>query len=366
MDSSNAGVFVRDLARILAGAGADVTVMTPHSVQHDPTEGFRVRSFRWPGRETSLAHVDPRRWRNRARFGILLLSGIVTSLWALWRRPAQHVIAMWAVPSGLIALPARRLLRIPYTVWALGSDIWRIDEYPMGRRLLRHVLAGASNLHADGLQLARQVAQIAGRPCSFLATSRHLPSAEAVTPVELEPSRVHAIAVARFHPHKGLDVLLDAVSLLEPEVRTRFRLHVFGGGPEEEALRHQHRRLELDDCVAFGGFIDRDRLAAWLRAVNVAVVPSRIESIPLILGDVAQARCPLIATDVGDMGELVRRFRAGLVVAPGSPGALADAIRRVVVGDIPFEAHGMARLADHLSIDRSARLILDEVGSHSR
>ena len=50
------------------------------------------------------------------------------------------------------------------------------------------------------------------------------------------------------------------------------------------------------------------------------------ESIPVILSDALQVDCNLIVTDVGDMGPLVRSYRAGIVVETLSPEAIKEAI----------------------------------------
>ena len=59
------------------------------------------------------------------------------------------------------------------------------------------------------------------------------------------------------------------------------------------------------------------RWPPFFNNVTVLILPSRIESIPVILSDALQLDCNLIVTDVGDMGPLVRSYRAGMVVDKG-------------------------------------------------
>lgn len=361
-DSANAGVFVRDFAWQLSEAGHHVVVVSPQSVTPSPGQPFTTVRFPWPGSEKSLTHIDPRKPWNLLKLAALLISGVVTTMRVARRERLEHVLAMWAVPSGLLALAVRWVLRTPYSVWALGSDIWKIRNYPLGTFLLRRVLRGATHLYADGLVLAQDVTDICGRPCEFLPSSRVMPEPGDVQPAQLEPGYTHVLCVARWHPHKGVDVLLDSIGHLAPEVRAKLRVHVYGGGPDEAKLRATVD-AGLSDTVTINGFIGRDSFMALLRAVTVLVVPSRIESIPLILTDAAQARCPVIATDVGDMGQLVRKYGLGTVVPSEDPPSMAAALTEATTAGVPFDPAGAELMVSELSLTRSVRRFLDNVGA---
>lgn len=359
-DSKNAGVFVRDVARQLARIGHDITVITPMHAQAQG-EPYAVSTFPWPGKETSLTHIKPRGVRNLLRLGLLLASGVVHTLLTLRRDRTQHVIAMWAVPSGLLALAGRRVLGIPYSVWVLGSDIWEIDTYPMGRYLVRRVLAGADRLYADGRQLSADVEAICGRPCTYLPASRALPEAIPVHRRDLDPSYRHLLAVARYHPHKGLDVLVDALGLLTPADFERLRVHIFGDGPQRAELEAQIADHGLTAWVSLGPSLNTSELAGWMSAATALIIPSRIESVPLIVLDAAQQSCPVIATNVGDLGTVVNDYGLGVVVPAEDPPAMAAAIAAVVANDIAYDSSGAARVIRDFSVDASCRTLLAQI-----
>ncbi len=317
-------------------------------------------SIPWPGSEPILTHLNMRQPSSLLRLGVMMTSGVLTTVRVLRRRRIEHTLAMWAVPSGVWALAGRKLLGIPYSVWALGSDIWRISDYPLGRTLLRHVLRNADRLYADGVGLAGDVAKIAGRPCAFLATSRRLPAPDPDRIPNLDPKRTHFLCVARFHEHKGVDVLIRAVALIPEELRPSMEFHVFGAGPGESRLRELVRVKGLSKIVQIREPIGPVELSGYLQSVRALIIPSRIESIPLILSDAAQAGCPVIATDVGDVGDLVRNHRMGESVAPSNPDALAEAICRSA--DRPREEPAGAKtLAEQLSLAASAQRFLEDV-----
>lgn len=351
-DSTNAGVFVRDFACQLADRGHHIVVISPQPVEGPADHRLEVMTFRWPGAATSLSHLNPRNPLTLLRLALLVLAGIVKCIRVARERRVDHVLAMWAVPSGLLALAVRSTTGIPYSVWALGSDIWKIGDYPFGPFLLRRVLRAATKLYADGFGLADDVTELSGRPCQFLATSRQMPELAQVKPPPRDRGLANLLCVARWHPHKGVDVLLDAVCELSADVRSKLKLRIFGGGPDAKLISAKVRE-GLSDVVSLGGFVGRTELMAELLRADALIVPSRIESIPLILTDAAQARCPVVVTDVGDMARLVATYGIGQAVAAEDPRALADAISRVVEGTAGYDPAGAARMVEDLSLSRS-------------
>lgn len=350
-DSQNAGVFVRQLAIMLTEAGHTVTVLTPQSVS-DQVAPFSVRTIPWIGEETSLSHIEPRGPKNLARLAILMLSGMWRGAQIVRSEQPDRVIALWAVPSGLIALAARLITRTQYDVWALGSDIWRIDDYPFGRRILRRVLRGASRRFADGYTLANEVAAISQRPCEFLASSRLLP--DVTLPIlSRDPGLVELFCVARFHEHKGVDLLVKAVALLDAEDLARVHLTIRGGGPDEGLIRSLVQELGLTDTVHVGGYVDATSLSRFVQSSDLAIIPSRVESIPLVLSDFAQCDIPMIVTDTGDLGHIAMKFDAARVVPANDPDAIADGIRDFLSGLACGTSEGRARLSKTLNLQTS-------------
>jgi glycosyltransferase involved in cell wall biosynthesis len=70
----------------------------------------------------------------------------------------------------------------------------------------------------------------------------------------------------------------------------------------KECLESMIAKYRLNDCFSLNGPINIYDLSKYLKAVDYIVIPSRIDSIPVILSDALQKKCPIIATKVGDMG----------------------------------------------------------------
>jgi glycosyltransferase involved in cell wall biosynthesis len=118
----------------------------------------------------------------------------------------------------------------------------------------------------------------------------------------------------------------------------------------EEMLRQRAAQADLQDAVTVYGYADPAMATAYLKACDVLVMPSRIESVPVLFSDALACGCPVISTTVGDLERLVRENEVGLLCPPEDPQAVADAMVEMVTGDRP--ARG--RYAD--AVQRATRL----------
>jgi glycosyltransferase involved in cell wall biosynthesis len=146
--------------------------------------------------------------------------------------------------------------------------------------------------------------------------------------------------VARLQPEKGVEVFLDAVASLS----SRFpRVHfcIVGDGPLRGDLTGRVRELSVVDRVRFLG--RRADARALLPSFTLLAVPSLSEGEPLIVLEAMGAGVPVVATQVGGIPRQIRHERDGLLVPPGDPMALGDAILRLLRD--PAEAGQLAHTA---------------------
>jgi glycosyltransferase involved in cell wall biosynthesis len=177
--------------------------------------------------------------------------------------------------------------------------------------------------------------------------------------------------VARLSAEKGHRVLLKAVRSLADR-GVDFRLRLVGDGPERPALEEEARRLALSDRVDFLG--SRSDVAELMTHFRLFVLPSLTEGLPLTVIEAMASGLPVVASDVGGIGEAVRDEVSGLLAPAGTPEALADAIgrlladpdrcsrmgsegRRIAVGqfDLSVMARGYAELYEKLLAGSGSR-----------
>ncbi|MFH1144626.1 MAG: glycosyltransferase [Candidatus Eisenbacteria bacterium] len=156
----------------------------------------------------------------------------------------------------------------------------------------------------------------------------NLPSGTAVRAEFGIPGAVPLIlCIARMVPVKNLDVLLAAMAL-SPLRETGAHLLLLGDGPVKGALMERARGEALEGRVHFAG--TRQDTRPFLAAADLACLPSRSEAQPIAILEAMAAGLPVVATRVGGIPEMVEDGKTGLLVAPGNPAELADALARAL------------------------------------
>jgi glycosyltransferase involved in cell wall biosynthesis len=352
-----AGLFVRDFALLAAGRGHRVRVVTQDRAGENQTDpSVEVIRFPWRGNQplSTLSLLKP---SDLLSIWSLFKNGSAALDRAAAQDPPDLIIAMWILPAGLLARRVRRRRRIPYRVWVLGSDIWTYGRNPLTRWIVRRVLRDAEKIYADGRQLAEDARRLSGVTCRFLPSSRNLP-AGAQRPPELDQKKKNYLFIGRFHRNKGVDLLLEAIGRLDAGQRSRSHFYLFGGGPQEEFVRGCIGKMDLHDSVSLMGYADCRRAAAFLEHCHFLIIPSRIESIPIILSDAASARCPVLVTNVGDMGSIVGEYNNGIVVSP-DPHSLKAGIQDTLDRDRQMFLEGSERVAREFSLESSLQRSLE-------
>jgi glycosyltransferase involved in cell wall biosynthesis len=171
----------------------------------------------------------------------------------------------------------------------------------------------------------------------------------------LDDVRPVAGTVANLSPKKDHAGLLTAIDQLRERMPDALLL-LIGSGPLEAELRARVSRDGLDDHVRFLG--SRDDVAALLPALDVFVLGSRFEGLPIALLEAMAAEIACVATAVGGVPEAITDGVEGSLVPSGDPAALARALEAVLRDSELRAAMGRAgrlRVSDDFSIDRAVR-----------
>lgn len=151
---------------------------------------------------------------------------------------------------------------------------------------------------------------------------------EATSPVETDRESDLLLFVGTLSTGKGLDLLLEAMRQMS---HGSSRLAVIGDGPQRSSLEALSSTLQLGDRVRFLGSLSAEQVDRWYARATCLVVPSRSpETFAMVGPEAMRFGTPVVATDVGGVGEWLRHEQTGLLVAPGQPVALAGALDRVL------------------------------------
>ncbi len=135
------------------------------------------------------------------------------------------------------------------------------------------------------------------------------------------------LTVANLRAEKGYDVLLDTTRLLADHGVAASVVSV-GAGPLDTELRAKHQELHLGERFLFLGA--RGDVSRLLVGADIFVLASHHEGMPVVLMEATSVGLPIVATAVGGIPQVITDGRNGLLVPPGRPTALAEALERLV------------------------------------
>lgn len=357
--SEAAGSFALDFSISLSRM-AEVSVICPSlKVSVEPGQP-EIRRFAVP--RLPLGSIDPISPSDWPLIVSVLTAGRIAVETAVVEFEPDHILALWSLPSGWWARRAARRSHIGYSTWSLGSDIWSLGRIPFVRSVLRSVLADSQQRFADGLQLCSDVEKICGKKCLFLPSSRNLGIQNPPVKRSAPPYRIAFLG--RWHPNKGIDILMEVLeSMTDLDWQMIEEVRVFGGGPLDSLVDSGVARLlGSGRPVRTGGYLGRTDAAELLCWADFLLIPSRIESIPVILSDALQSRTPLVVNPVGDLAEIVSSSGLG-VTAHGTPGAEAflSALREALVMGPSAFTKGIENAASSFNPDGATERFLEKI-----
>lgn len=167
----------------------------------------------------------------------------------------------------------------------------------------------------------------------------------------ISPNAVVIGTAGRLSPEKGgVDLLIKAVGQLRA-ADPRVSLLVVGDG----SLRHKLEAIsaEENDVALFTG--TRSDVAQLMQAMDIFVLPSLHEALPIALLEAMSVGLPAVATNVGGVPEILTDGKTGLIVPPGDGAALQDALARIISDGalaLNLGAAGRAHVEANFTLER--------------
>jgi glycosyltransferase involved in cell wall biosynthesis len=311
------------LADFLAERGHAVEVVTTADAEPEA----RSYAVTWAARRSPLRHT---------RSALLV------------RAAARRADVVYATSMIRRAAIGARLARRPLVVKLVSDEVFEratrggryggtLDEFQRvggGGRLrflratrnaalkrARHVFCPSSYLRDVALRWGLDAGRVTVLPNPAPAIPT-MPTREKLR-AELELDGDVLVFAGRLGPQKAVGVLLDALQRVSD-----VSLVIAGDGPERSALERRALELGLDARARFLGSVPRETVLRLFRAADASVLPSAWENFPHTIVEALAVGCPVIATAVGGVPEVVRDGENGLLVPSGDAAALADSIER--------------------------------------
>jgi glycosyltransferase involved in cell wall biosynthesis len=322
--------------RALEAAGVRTTVAT--------TDADGVGRLDVPhGEPTCYGGIETVFFRRRLGEAFKWSSGM--SAWLRSHVPAFDLVEVHAVFSHapLAAGRACRLADVPYVVRPLGTlDPWSLARKPARKRFVmrvggRELLRGAAAMHYTSAgEMGLAEAALPGLPPGFVVPPGVDETFFAAAPsssVRGPGSHPYVLALARLHPKKGLDLLVQAFHAVADEEAIRdWRLVIAGEGDAAYAarLRALAESGPARERVQFRGWVTGDEKVELVRRAGLFALPSHQENFGISVAEAMAARVPVIVTPGVNLAPEIQAAGAGWVAdrtLDSLAGALATAMR---------------------------------------
>lgn len=341
---------VRQLARGLGDQGFTVEVAgPPEALPYGELEQAGVPVHRLPLRR---GFGDP-------RSDLRALSAIDSLL----RTSAPDLVHAHSAKAGVLGRLAARRGRVP-AVYSPHCFPF-VGEHPAARvtatrqveRLLGRGTAAIVCVCEAERRLALEAAVAAPERLHVVANGTDPCPAVAPDPAlaQLRQGGPVVAAVTVLRRQKRADVFLEAA----PEILRRSpqaRVALVGDGPLREELQERAQQLGLAREERFLMLPFAGPAARYLAATDVYVLPSSWEALPIGVLEALACGVPQVVTDVGGSGEAVTA-ETGVVVPPGDPGALSDAIVTLLDDAPRREAMAESSRARHAEAFRTELMV---------
>src|SRR5437773_3248156 len=325
-------------------------------------------TFKWPGKlvaqhdqKYGLSVKAEQRARNALYFAEFFTRGGV-----------DHVHVHFANRAAHTALSLKKISGIPFSVTAHGQDFMKdlgsddllreiceaaefvAAETDYSRDLLRRRCPdSAAKIHRvyNGMDLGRF-------PASHDETAR-----PAAAPYHLP----RIVSTGRLVTFKGFEDLIDACA----ELANRgidFLCDIIGDGPLRDILQQKIEKLDLSSKVNLLGSLSQQAVLEKLRTTDIFALASTIDAqgatdvFPTVILEAMASARPVVSTRLAGIPELVLDGETGILVSPGEPSALTNALEQLLLDPELRLRHGRAgraRLEQHFRIENTVAPLVE-------
>jgi glycosyltransferase involved in cell wall biosynthesis len=325
--SEGIGSYVWNLSRFLSAAGHRVQIITrsaPGKPGYEQVGGIPI----WRPRFLPLypLHVDVHGLFVQRLVGRL---GAGVDLFHLHTPlpPPLQVEAPYLLTVHSPMMAASRALRLT----GLRELLVRLQT-PVSISIEKRLLAGAAGLAVVARSVAGELGAYGIDRSRIRVVGNGVdvdlfrPPDERPAPGSSEPT---ILAAGRLDVKKGLEDLIESMRFVVQRYPDA-RLWLAGDGPLQNRLRRKTAQLGLGQAVGFLGHVAQAQMVGLYQAATVFVHASHYEGLPTVLLEAMACGKGVVSTAVSGALDVVEDGVNGLLVAPSAPGALAEAISRLL------------------------------------
>lgn len=329
----------------LRRVGVEIEVLAPayRGGADQVVHGVRVHRFRYaPAGWETLTHDQPApdRVREHPQY-LALIPGYIAAMCTAAARLTRErrydaVHAHWPMPHALAAFAARTASGTPVVSSYYGAELnWTKKQLRPLLPLARAMVRNADVVTAISTDTANSVRQLHDRPIEIIPYGITIDPAPRPWSVPLEGPGPYTILFAgRLVERKGVHHLIEAVRRMRH--REQAIVRIVGDGSKRAALQALAVERGVQDRVRFDGFVSREELSRAFAQCDMFVLPAArdakgdVEGLGVVLLEALTYGKPVVGSNTGGITDIVLHDRTGLLVPPGDPQALADALDQLI------------------------------------
>lgn len=336
-DINGAARFAERLAAGLVQRGHDVHVVAPNQayrraqprtevIEGEPMTLHRLPSVRWAPHDW-LRFVWP--WRSK-HYARAVLDQV--------KPDVVHIQSHIVIGRGLAYIAHERGIPVIATNHVMAENI--LDHSTFPKFIDDQILKWAWGDAKRTLDLTRAITTPTRRAADFLESSIDVSGvipvscgidASQYTPVLGARDQNRIIFVGRLTAEKQVEVILQAMTKLDPALGTTF--DIVGGGDQRKQLESLAAKLGLADRVTFHGRTTDEELRALLSRASLFVIASIAELQSIATMEAMASALPIVAADAVALPHLVRDGENGYLFPPGDADALAARLTDVLTAE---------------------------------
>ncbi len=286
--------------------------------------------------EESSAHIEPVDMSNRFNPGVIL------QLSSLIKRERVDIVHSQGARADFFARVAAKLASAPIVVSTVPMPVEGFDVNPI-RKLIYKTFNRFSERFVDMFMVVSDALEKTMIEKHRIAPQRVVKIYNGIEKDEycmeedelirrrfrfrkesgLEDDVPVVGAIGRLVWQKGFEYFIEAIpDVLKNSKETRFL--IVGEGTLKDKLEAKSKNLKLEDKIIFTGF--RSDIKDVLASIDIFVMPSLLEGLPMILLEAMAMAKPIVATHIDGVKEVLNNGVTGLLAPPKDPKALSETI----------------------------------------
>lgn len=295
---------------------------------------YRFRYF-WPDKLEKLCYgsgVIPKLRKNKFLYLLvpfLFIFQFINICVLLKKERIDIIHAHWFVPSGFTAIIAAKIFRKPSIISSHGPDILNLPG-AFWDKTRKFIVKQANLVTVISPTFIKDLVNFyppVKEKISFISMGIDT-ELFYFKPKEFK-SEQKLLFAGRLSPVKGVSYLIKAM----PKILQEFpnaKLEIIGYGEQEDDLRKLVRTLSLDKKINFVGAVENKEMPKYYHSSSVYILPSLVEGLPVALMEAMSCGCPVIATSVGGVPDLIGDGINGILIKTKSIEEISQSVIKIL------------------------------------